>query len=265
MTRLPAIFVTHGSPTLPLDKGPAYDFLFGLGKCIARPKAILCISAHWEAPSPTVSTAAHPETIHDFYGFPPALYQITYPAPGAPRLAIEAGQLIENAGLECRYDDSRGLDHGAWCPLKLIYPEADIPVAQISVQSARGPAHHVELGRALAPLSGNGVLILASGSATHNLREFRGASIDTPPLGYVTAFDDWLVKTVTAGHWDDLLEYRRKAPEAQRNHPTEEHFLPLFVALGAGGLDPEARLLHRSYTYGFLAMTAFSFGERGEA
>jgi 4,5-DOPA dioxygenase extradiol len=254
----PALFVTHGAPTLPLDDTPARGFLGGLGRELGRPDAILCISAHWERPSAAVSTAARPETIHDFYGFPPDLYRMTYPAPGAPEIAARAARLIRSAGLDCVEDAERGLDHGAWTPLTLIYPDADVPVAQVSVQSAAGPDHHLALGRALAPLRSDNVLILASGSATHNLRHFGRFALDAPLIEEARDFDDWLVETVSGGDVAALVDYRRRAPRAAANHPSEEHFLPLFVAVGAGGNGP-GRVIHRSASYGFLAMTAFAF------
>ena len=260
---LPALFVSHGAPTLPVEPGPAHDFLTGLGASMARPKAVLCISAHWECNKPSLSSAERPTTIHDFYGFPPALYELDYPAHGAPDLARRTGALLEAAGFETRVVPDRGLDHGAWVPMMLSYPEADIPVTQLSVQTALGPEHHLALGRALASLRGDGVLILASGSATHDLSGFRGQRIDTPPVDYALLFDDWLVEAVIGGRTGDLLAYRERAPFAGRNHPSEEHLLPLFVAMGAAmnaGEAAPARLLHRSMTYGILAMTAFAFG-----
>jgi len=261
VTALPALFITHGAPTLPLDDTPARDFLAALGREIGTPDAILCVSAHWERRRPAVSTASRPETIHDFQGFPRPLYDLAYPAPGAPAAAAQAAALIRGAGLACDEDPGRGLDHGAWTPLMLMYPAADVPVAQISVQSAAGPAHHLALGAALAPLRDENVLILASGSATHDLSSFGRYGLDAPPMAEAAAFDDWLVEIVGGGDTDALADYRRRAPHAARNHPTEEHFLPLFVAVGAGGGVP-GRVLHRSCTYGIIAMTAFAFGDK---
>lgn len=260
--RLPTVYVTHGSPTLIVDDCPARDFLAGLGKTLPQPKAVLCVSAHWEAPRAAISAAPTPETIHDFYGFPPALYQQRYPAPGAPTLAGRVAGMLQEAGISCVVDPLRGLDHGAWVPLKLMFPAADIPAFQLSVQSPLGPEHHIALGRALAPLREEGVLILGSGSATHNLADFRGVrGVSDPVRPYVKPFDDWLVKTVEAGDESALADYRR-APEGARNHPSPEHFLPIFVPFGAALAAGEGRgtTLHRSYTYGILAMTAFAWG-----
>ena len=264
MTPLPAVFISHGAPTLPLEDAPAGDFLKRLGQELARPRAVVAVSAHWEAKVPTVGSVARPETIHDFYGFPDELYQLAYPAPGDPALAARVGELMDAAGIEARTNERRGLDHGAWVPLMMMYPEADVPVVQLSVQSRLGPRHHLMLGRALDPLREEGVLVLASGNATHNLAELERDLERDEPLAYVEAFDDWLIAAVTEGRTEDLLDYRQQAPEAARAHPSEEHLLPLFVALAASGANGAAvpgRLLHRSYRYRALAMTAFAFGE----
>lgn len=260
--RLPTIYVTHGSPTLILDDCPARDFLRGLGARLPRPKAVLCVSAHWEQPRAAVSAAPKPPTIHDFAGFPRALYEMRYAAPGAPTLAGRVAGLLHKAGISCVVDPLRGLDHGAWVPLKLMYPEGDVPAFQLSIQTPLGAVHHVALGKALAPLRDEGVLILGSGSATHNLRDFRGASgLADPPRPYVKPFDDWLVKTVEAGDENALLAWER-APEARRNHPTDDHWLPIYVPFGAALAtgDGKGRTLHRSVTYGIIAMTAFAWG-----
>ena len=176
-TALPTLFVSHGSPMLVFEDTPARSFMAGLASTLPRPKAILCVSAHWETDRPAVSGAAKPETIHDFSGFPEALYRLQYPAPGAPELAKRVAELIPNMII----DKGQGLDHGAWNPLMLIYPEADIPVALLSILLAAGPAAHVALGRKLAPLR-EGVLILATGGAVHNLASSRSTA-GRPPIG----------------------------------------------------------------------------------
>lgn len=249
----PALFVSHGAPTLPFDDVPARDFLRGLGKTLPRPKAILGVSAHWDAEAPTLTTAVKASTIHDFYGFPQPLYNLHYDAPGAPEAAVQIAELLGKAGLAVRTDAQRGLDHGAWVPLMLMYPEADIPVLQLSVSSRLGVAHHIALGEALRPFRENG-LILASGGFVHNLRalDWNGG----PEPEWSVRFADWLHGALTERRSDDLIAYRSRAPEATRAHPSEDHILPLFVAYGAG---ETARRLHQSATFGSLRMDAYRF------
>jgi 4,5-DOPA dioxygenase extradiol len=248
---LPSLFVSHGAPTLPLEDIPARAFLEGLEARIGRPKAILAISAHWETARPAVNAPAVNETIHDFYGFPKPLYALRYPAPSDPALAARVAELTGAA-----IEPERGLDHGAWVPLMLAWPEAEIPVVQLSVQTASGAPHHLDLGRRLAPLREEGVLVLGSGGFTHNLRELDWDGGGAAAPAWVTRFADWVDRALVEGRTDDLVDYRRLAPEAARNHPTEEHFLPLFVALGAGG---RAERLHSSITMGALRMDAYAF------
>jgi 4,5-DOPA dioxygenase extradiol len=254
-SRVPAVFVSHGAPTLMLEDIAARDFMIGLGDQLPRPKAILCVSAHWETEEPTVSAAPQPTTIRDFYGFPDALYQLRYAAPGAPDLAHRVVELIASAGSRCSVDHDRGLDHGAWNPLMLIYPRADIPVTQLSIQSSLDPVHHVAIGRALRPLREEGVLLLASGGAVHNLRQFH---VDRErPASWAVSFDAWLSDRISSGDEQALIAYRETRPEARLAHPREEHFMPLFVALGAGG--GKGRALHRSFAHGSLSMAAFAW------
>jgi len=255
----PALFVSHGAPTLPLEPGATRDFLSALGKTLGRPRAVIIVSAHWETTQPAVSTAAAPQTVHDFYGFPEALYRLRYPAPGAPALAERAAALLSKAGMSTQLVPDRGLDHGAWVPLMLMYPEAGVPVTQLAVQSRLGPAHHLRIGAALRPLREEGVLILGSGSSTHNLREFREHDLDAAPPQWVTEFGEWTERAVTSQRVDDLLDYRRLAPHAACNHPTEEHFLPLFAAMGAATPGTKAQRIHSGYTYGVIGMDAYRF------
>jgi len=254
---LPALFISHGSPMLVFEDIPARHFIAGLGRELERPQAILCISAHWETDRPAVSAAPAPETIHDFYGFPDELYKLQYPASGAPALARRVVELLGKAGIEGAVDPDRGLDHGAWNPLLLIYPEADVPVTQLSIQVQLGPAHHAKIGRALEPLRREGVLVLASGGAVHNLRQFH---IDREqPAPWATSFDDWLADRIAAGDEKALLSYRQDRPDGRLAHPRDEHLLPLFVAMGAGG-GAAGRPLHRSFAHGSLSMAAFAWG-----
>lgn len=252
------IFLSHGAPTLPFEAVPARDFLQGLSSLMPRPRAILVVSAHWETRIPTLNSVVQNATLHDFSGFPDALYRLTYPAPGDPGLAGRTVDLLAAAGLSATIDVRRGLDHGAWVPLMLAWPQADIPVVQLSVQSQLGPEHHLEVGRAIAPLTGEDVLILASGCFTHDLSSWRGQAEMAEP-SWITDFADWFHAALSGGRIPDLLAYRRLAPNAARNHPTEEHLLPLFVALGAAGGGASARRVHQSTTYGVLRMDAYEF------
>src|SRR5215831_7746683 len=248
---MPTVFVSHGSPMLILEDRPARAFLASLGKLLPRPKAIVAVSAHWDTDVPAVSTAHKPKTIHDFYGFPEALYQLHYDPPGAPKLAERVAKLTGAA-----HDPHRGLDHGAWVPAKLAWPEADIPIFQLSVQPSESPAHHLALGRKLAPLRDEGVLVMGSGSATHNLRALVRGAQQAEPEPWAQAFDDWLAETVAKGDEEALADYRRQAPYAREAHPTDEHFLPLHVAYGAAGPGARGKPLHRSFTLGNLSMAS---------
>lgn len=260
MNALPSLFLSHGAPTLPLTETPARAFLQQLGRGLPRPKAVLVVSAHWETATPVVSSVARNETIHDFGGFPRALYELQYPAPGAPDVAARVVDLLLANDIDCGIDTRRGLDHGAWVPLLLMYPQADIPVLQLSVQPHLGTRHHLEIGRALARLRDESILIIGSGSMTHDLSEFRGHGVSDPAPAWVNAFAEWVHTSLVAEATDDLLNYRRLAPYATRNHPTEEHFLPLHAALGAAGPELRVERLHASSTYSILRMDVYSFG-----
>ena len=256
-TPCPAIFVSHGPPNMVIDPIAVRHFLETLGGDLPRPQAVLCVSAHWITAVPSVTGSERPETIHDFFGFAPELYRIAYPAPGDPALAAGVARLVRDAGFDCHLDPVRGLDHGAWQPLILMYPQARVPVVQLSLIAGAGAADHYRLGQALAPLLQDGVLVLASGTATHNLAAWQRAPSATP--AWARAFETWLIDAVEQGDHDRLIDYLRRAPEARSAHPSEDHFLPLLVALGAGGPGP-GRTLHRGFAYGSLSMAAFAFG-----
>ena len=240
-----------------LGESPARNFLAGLGESLPRPDAVLCVSAHWETEHAVVSTAARPETIHDFYGFPEALYRMGYAAPGAPGLAAHVAQELAWKGIPCSATPDRGLDHGVWTPLMLMYPDADVPVASLSVQPHRGPAWHLNLGRALEALRRDGVLVLGSGGAVHNLRHFRRGDTGAPE--WARRFDDWLAETVSGGDGERLARYRTLSEDGAVAHPRDEHLLPLMVAMGAGGAAPVGEVLHRSFTDGAISMAAYAF------
>ena len=253
----PAVFVSHGAPTVAIEESEAREFLSGYGleieRRFGRPRAIVVASAHWETAQPAFTTAARHETIHDFGGFPRELYEMRYPAPGAPDVVERASALLRAAGFEVAHDPRRGLDHGAWIPLRLMFPEADVSVTQLSLQTHLGAAHHLKLGEVLRPLREEGVLVFGSGQVTHNLGELRRGFEGVPP--HIAAFVEWLGERAAAGDREALVDYRRQAPHAERNHPTDEHLLPFHFAFGAAG--GALRRVHASATFGFLRMDAF--------
>ena len=254
---IPTMFVSHGMPAIVIQPGPTHNFLRRFGQTFDRPEAVICVSAHWEAVGPMLTATAMPETIHDFSG-PPTLFKEKYPVPGAPDLAQDAVELLTRAGLDAAIDFSRGLDHGAWVPLMLMYPEATVPVVQLSVQTELDPKHHLDLGKALRPLREDGVLILGSGGATHNLPEIHKYSADSPPADYALAFDIWLEEAISQGREKALLNYKQEGPSVSKNHPyPAEHFMPLFVPLGAAGPGERGRVCHKAFMYGVLSMAAY--------
>ena len=265
MRRLPSLFLSHGSPMMALEPSPARDFLAGLGTQLPRPRAILIVSAHHDAAyqggRATVTASPAPPTIHDFGGFPDELFAMRYPAPGDPVLAARVVDLLASNGLTVNADPDRGLDHGAWVPLSLIYPRADIPVVQLSIASNASPEWHYALGQALTPMRDDGVLLIGSGSITHNLRALFSARlpIDAAAPTWVTDFTDWIADRMAARAVDDVLHSVERAPHGADNHPTPDHILPLFVAMGAGGSPLHAEQLHHSVTYGLLAMDVYAF------
>jgi 4,5-DOPA dioxygenase extradiol len=242
-----------------IEPGPTHSFLEEFGTSFIRPRAVLCISAHWETFHPVVTATSHPQTIHDFYGFPEELYKVRYNAPGDPDLAHHIVDLLKNADFAAEADSSRGLDHGAWVPLKLMYPQADVPVVQLSVQAELPAEHHLKIGRSLQALREEGILILGSGGATHNLREAQWQNDTAQTPDWVQVFIDWLFKAVTDGDNTELINYVSRAPEALRNHPTPEHFLPLFVSLGAAGKKSQGRVLHKAISLQVISMAAFAW------
>jgi len=254
---LPSVFVSHGSPMHALQAGPAGEAWKALAQRLPRPRAILISSAHWETNLPMLTGGEKPETIHDFYNFPEALYRLRYPAPGAPELAQRAQALLKDAGFTAGIDGCRGLDHGAWSPLLYMYPKHEVPVVQISVQPGLGPRHHVELGKAVRKLSDEGVLIIGSGHMTHNLRDWGRGTKEPQP--YAREFQEWVKQKLEEKDIDSLVDYRSRSPHGVRAHPTDEHFLPLFFALGAASGKSKPERVYDAIDSGVLAMDAYIF------
>lgn len=260
MNALPSLYISHGSPMTALRPGLVGQRLAELAAALPRPRAIVVASAHWLAYRPLVGQAAQPQTIHDFGGFPPALYELEYPAPGDPALGQEVQRRLQRAGLHPQLDPRRGLDHGVWVPLRLLYPQADIPVVPLSIQPELGPAHQWALGRALAPLRDEGVLLIGSGSITHNLGDWRGGRGEGGEAHYVRPFVEWIEQRLRAEDVPALLDYRRRAPYAERAHPSDEHLLPLYFAMGAAGEHGlGAHRIDAGIDMGFLAMDIYRF------
>ena len=259
-TRLPALFVSHGAPTLILEDIPARSFLQSLGTRFPGIRGVLCISAHWNLEVPAVNAVEHPETIHDFYGFPQSLYRIGYPARGSPALAGRVAGLLNSAGITCTTDTARGLDHGAWVPMKLMFPKADVPVVQLSIRRDLDPARHFAMGSAIAGLRDDGILVMGSGGAVHPLGDpaaSLGEGAPTDP--WAEEFSDWLADAVTSGDRELLVGYRTRAPHAQRAHPYPDHYMPLLAAMGAAGPGARGTVIHHSWDLGDLGMDAYTF------
>ena len=248
---MPSLFISHGSPTVLIEENSAgRAFLSNLGDNLSKPKAILVISAHWETDTPILTTAKKPDIIYDFYGFPDELYQKTYPVDGSPELA---SQVIERLNAETA--KTRGLDHGAWTPLSLMYPNADIPVVQLSLQSQMPPTYHYDIGKKLSPLRNEDILIVASGAVTHNLRELEW--YQTTPDPWAQDMEDWFVKAVQNNNHNALLNAENKAPHFTRAHPHPEHWLPLYIAMGAA--QNKGTILHRGFEHKNLSMASVRF------
>jgi 4,5-DOPA dioxygenase extradiol len=266
MTPLPTLLISHGSPMHALQAVRAGTAWAALGRELPRPTAVLVASAHWESGRPMLTTCSRPETMHDFGGFPPALYELHYPAPGAPTVAARAIELLRAAGLDADGDSRRGLDHGAWVPLRHMYPQADVPVVRISLQPQLDAAHHLRLGEILSPLREEGVLIVGSGHLTHNLREWAAFArrhgmqpTDTEAEPYVREFGQWIDDALRRDDRDRLARWLEQGPHARRAHPTDEHFLPLPFAFGAAGPAPRVERLELGVDSGVLAMDAYAF------
>jgi 4,5-DOPA dioxygenase extradiol len=262
------IFISHGSPMTALEPGEAGAFMQRLGPAIeaafGRPRAVVAVSAHTLARTPLLLAGARHEALYDFGGFDDKLYTLRYDAPGAPTLATQVEALLHAAGIEVHRVEQGGLDHGIWTPLRYMWPSAEVPVLPLAFVPSWSPRQLFDFGAALAPLAEAGVLVMGSGSITHNLRRvFAGglrASPQAPEIPESAAFREWMQQHGEAADWDALFDYRRSAPHAVDMHPTDEHLLPWYVAAGAGGRGHGALRLHASQTFGSLGMDAFAFG-----
>jgi len=263
MTRLPSLFVSHGAPTYAIEPGEAGRHLAQLGQSIERPRAVLVMSPHWITRGLAITAAAAPPTIHDFGGFPPELYRLQYPAPGQPQLARAAAALLEAAGHRVTLDERRGLDHGAWVPLMHLFPDADVPVVQLSMPADLDGSSAWRLGAALAPLAADGVLIVGSGSLTHNLYEIRDGDEAAEP--YAVEFVEWARDAAVALDRERLVHALERAPHGRRAHPTPDHFLPLPFAAGAAANDAQVQVLPGGIRYGVLSMESYLFGSDAAA
>ena len=263
---MPVVFVPHGGGPWPfVEMGfprEDVDRLAGYLRSVRSvpprpPRALLVISAHWEEPVPTVMTATHPPILYDYYGFPPESYTITWPAPGAPDLASRVRELLNDAGITTAVDSERGYDHGTFIPLKLTYPNADVPAIQLSLKEGLDPAEHIALGRALRPLRDEDIFIIGSGMTFHNLRAYR----DPRAAPVAEMFDAWLRESMTLDPESRNARLARweSAPAARAAHPREEHLIPLMVASGAAGDDRAIVAFNDTFTG--LRLSAYHFGE----
>jgi 4,5-DOPA dioxygenase extradiol len=252
----PSLFISHGSPMLALEPGESGPALLRLASEMPKPRAIVIVSAHWESQELLVNGNPQPETWHDFGGFPAALFAVQYPAPGFPELSRQVAELLGAADLPARIDSRRPFDHGVWVPLSLMYPNADIPVVQVSLPSKQGPALQTKVGQALASLRDDGVLVIGSGSITHNLRELDWHAGPESVEPWAKEFRDWMIDKLACNDEAALHDYRKLAPNAVRNHPSDEHLLPLYFARGAGG---KFSVEHKGFTMGALGMDIYRF------
>jgi 4,5-DOPA dioxygenase extradiol len=258
MNRQPSVFISHGAPTFALEPGVLGPKLAALGKTLTDVKAVLVVSPHWETRGLRITAVRQPETIHDFGGFPAELYTLQYPTRGAPELAQAAAQLLRTTGYDAVLDYDRGLDHGAWVPLMHLFPEAGLPVMQVSMPWDLDATGALSLGAALAPLRDRGVLVIGSGSLTHNLFEFRQHNPADAP--YAHEFAAWARDKVLRKDTASLVDYRRRAPHAERAHPSQDHYLPLLVALGASNATDVPAVIEGGMTYGMISMDSFVWG-----
>jgi 4,5-DOPA dioxygenase extradiol len=259
VARTPALFVAHGSPAAALDKDEYAQTLGRFAREFPKPRAIVVVSAHWEAHRPLrVTAGTRPSLIYDFGGFPDELYRLTYAAPGEPVLAAEIVQLLTDQGLSAELDHERGWDHGVWIPLRFLYPAADVPVVELALPKPRTPAQLLEMGEALSPLRERGVLIVGSGGLVHNLQRIQLGLKDAPVAAWARAFDDWARDRLAALDVEALASYRTRAPYADLAVPTPEHLDPVFVVLGSGRDGEKPVNVFEGFHHGSLSMRTFA-------
>jgi 4,5-DOPA dioxygenase extradiol len=252
---MPVLFVGHGSPTNAIEDNEFSQAWAAAGRALPVPTAILCISAHWETAGVKVTAMDRPRTIHDFYGFPDELFAVTYPAPGSPRLAARVQELL--GGTTVSADLKWGLDHGAWSILRRLFPDAQVPVAQLSLDASRPPAEHYRLARDLAPLRSEGVLVVGSGNLVHNLRviQWEGGAFD-----WARRFDAEVARLILAGDHESLAHYERLGPDAAHSIPTNEHYLPLLYALALQQPGELVRFFAGQVVMGSISMRSLRIG-----
>lgn len=254
MSRMPALFLGHGSPMNAIEQNVFSDAWIDLGRTLPKPQAILCISAHWFTRGLKINDSLAPKMVYDMYGFPDALYRVKYPAPGAPEIAQEAARLL---GSHVEIDNSWGLDHGSWSVLLRLFPNADIPVFQVSVDATAPAEEHFALGEALRPLRDQGILILGSGNVVHNLRmvdwEFSGG------FDWAQTFDSYIKENIVTRSFENVLQYQRAGSSARMSVPTPDHFFPLLSVLGASETNDAIRVITEACALGSLSMTSYVF------
>lgn len=260
-TKQPSLFVGHGAPDIVISDIPARNFLTEVGPSLPTPRGIVVISAHWQTSDLQMTTPLAQETIHDFFGWPAPLYKIEYPASGAGWLSKLLTDTLGEANYPVRTGPRLGLDHGAWVPLSLMYPQGDIPIVQLSLLQDATPEQHFRIGQALDSIRQEGVMILGSGGLVHNLRMLKPEG--SPPDGWAQSFDTWLLKRLQSRDLQELLDISNKAEYVRMAHPTVEHLEPFFVAMGAGWSDGHTRQIHQSFSYGNLSMASYAFAHPG--
>jgi 4,5-DOPA dioxygenase extradiol len=258
-SRQPAAFLAHGSPMVAVEQDEFTQALRDFGGSLPRPKAIVVVSAHWEAPgSVRVTSSERPPLIYDFSGFPEELYEVRYPSPGDPALAASLVERLSAAGISAVPDERRGIDHGAWVPIRHAFPAADLPLLEVSLPLPRTPRDLAAVGKALAPLRDQGVLLVGSGGIVHNLRRVRFENKRAPAEHWAKEFDAWVRDRVQALDVDGLSEYSKRAPNAAAAVPTTEHFDPQFFVLGAALPGDRVRMLYEGFHHGTLSMRSYS-------